>query len=182
MNGVLQLSGGEVTLRGGFGMHWPIERTKIIICIILIKIKYVTNNNNYVSLKSTVSVMPGSGSTAPAPPCQALPMGPRVQDSDSGVPSCPPPLTCILARWSYSRTCPRPWGPDQEPWASLQGWTELLPLEGHTDGSGGWGVGAHSLQRQGFSNPSRGSGASAWGAWCPRGEPAGWASPRLGSP
>lgn len=25
-------------------------------------------------------------------------------------------------------------------------------------------MGAHSLQRQGFSNPSRGSGASAWGA------------------
>lgn len=67
-----------------------------IICIILIKIKYVTNNNNYVSLKSTVSVMPGSGSTAPAPPCQAPPMGPRVQDSESGVPSCPPPLTSIL--------------------------------------------------------------------------------------
>lgn len=42
MNGVLWLSVGEVTLRGGSGMHWPVERFKIIMCIILIKIKYVT--------------------------------------------------------------------------------------------------------------------------------------------
>lgn len=28
MNGVLQLSRGEVTLRGGSGIRWPIERTK----------------------------------------------------------------------------------------------------------------------------------------------------------
>lgn len=87
MNGVLGLSGGEVTLRGGSGMHWPIGKSKIIICIILIKIKHVTNNNNYGSLKSTDSVTPRLGSTAPAPPRQAPLMGPHMLG-----PGSPPAL------------------------------------------------------------------------------------------
>ena len=96
MNGVLWLSAEEVTLRGGSGMHWPIERFKIIICIILIKIKYATNNNNYGSLKSRVSVMWGSGSTAPAPPRQAPPMGPHVQVLGPLLPTTPHKHPCAV--------------------------------------------------------------------------------------
>ena len=87
MNGILQLSGGEVTLRGGSGMHWPIGKSKIIICIILIKIKHVMNNNNYSSLKSTDSVMPGLGSAAPAQPRRAPLIGPHTLG-----PGSPPAL------------------------------------------------------------------------------------------
>ena len=85
----------------------------------------------------------GSGSTAPAPPRQARPMGPRVQVLGPLPPTAPHKHPCSV---ELLQACPHPWHPIQEPRASLQGSMELLPLEGHTDGSGGWGWG-HILSR-----------------------------------